>query len=193
MGAKKKIVEVVCANCDKTFLKSVSEFNRSERLGKRHFCSLSCTQLKYNKDNPNHSPNMKGLRSGNKRDKYTRFRWFMRCVKNRVAKRGPTNLTLEYLKQLWDEQEGVCPLTGWKLMLPNCSDGWKSDTQDIKRASLDRIDCSKGYLQGNVRFISYMANIARGSFEDKHVIEFCRAVAVYNVDRIFRVQQGTTV
>ncbi|MEO0933680.1 MAG: hypothetical protein AAFY21_07955, partial [Cyanobacteria bacterium J06641_2] len=40
----KSQVIVICRNpaCAKEFNKSRSEFNRSEKLGRLHFCSLSC-------------------------------------------------------------------------------------------------------------------------------------------------------
>jgi hypothetical protein len=76
---------------------------------------------------------------------------------------------------LWESQNGICPFTGWQLELPKWTNGW-TEKQKPQRASLDRIDCSKGYIQGNVRFISVIANYARNSFDDKEVIEFCKAV-----------------
>lgn len=66
------------------------------------------------------------------------------------------DLTIEYIKQIWDDQNGICPLTGWALILPQgTAKGW--ETSDPSNASLDRIDPSKGYVKGNVRFIAYMA------------------------------------
>lgn len=181
MGVKKRVVEVICANCDKVFFKSVSEFNRSEKLGKRHFCCMSCTQRKYNKEHPNLNPNMKGLRAGNRRDEYSRFRWFLLRVKQRRARQGSTNLTLAFLKELWEQQDGKCPFTGFALFLPRTSGQWDKDALRIRRASLDRIDASKGYLQGNVRYVSGTANLARSRITDEELIEFCRAV-VENCD-----------
>lgn len=49
----------------------------------------------------------------------------------------------------------------------------------MSNASLDRIDNSKGYLKGNVRFVSMMANLARSTFSDNELIRFCKSVAVY--------------
>jgi hypothetical protein len=28
------------------------------------------------------------------------------------------DITAEYLKQLWENQKGICPFTGWGLILP---------------------------------------------------------------------------
>jgi len=35
-------VEVVCEGCQKPFRKERKEFNRSEKLGRKHFCSRTC-------------------------------------------------------------------------------------------------------------------------------------------------------
>ena len=55
------------------------------------------------------------------------------------------------------------------------SAGWVGGPH-LRRASLDRIDNSLGYVKGNVRFISIMANYCRNTFEDKDLMEFCEAV-----------------
>jgi hypothetical protein len=39
----RKLVDVICANCQKTFKKTESEYNRSEKNNKKHFCSLKCS------------------------------------------------------------------------------------------------------------------------------------------------------
>jgi very-short-patch-repair endonuclease len=43
-----KKVEIQCDGCGAKVLKSASEFNRSKRLGRKMFCSLSCTALTMN-------------------------------------------------------------------------------------------------------------------------------------------------
>jgi hypothetical protein len=89
------------------------------------------------------------------------------------------DLTIEHLKVLWESQNGKCPFTGLDLILPYDSDGWKEYSP--YNASIDRIDNSKGYMQGNVRFISVMANLARQSFSDIQLIDFCKAVAKHEM------------
>lgn len=82
---------------------------------------------------------------------------------------------MDYLRQLWEYQKGTCPYTGWELMLPDNSNGWR-DGNNPKSASLDRIDNSKGYIQGNVRFVAVIVNYARNGFSESSVFEFARAV-----------------
>lgn len=99
-------------------------------------------------------------------------------VLQRQKQKGLTDLDTKFLKELWEIQKGVCPFTGWELRLPRGSEGWTpKNPLSSTSASLDRIDNSKGYLQGNVRFIAVIANYARNNFPDQAVFDFCNAVA----------------
>lgn len=111
------------------------------------------------------------------KDAYTPFRYFiLRSEYRDRNKNCGCDLDVEYLKKVWDEQQGICPLTGWNLIPPKgTKKGW--DVSDPSNASLDRIDPNKGYVRGNVRFIAYMANIAKHKFSDEQLIRFCKAVA----------------
>lgn len=46
----------------------------------------------------------------------------------------------------------------------------------LKRASLDRIDSSKGYIKGNVEFVCYAINLAKNSFTRDEMKEFLKEV-----------------
>lgn len=56
---------------------------------------------------------------------------------------------------------------------------WAESPLTPRRASLDRIDSSIGYIPGNIRFVSVMANYCKNSFSDQEVFEFCQAVVEY--------------
>ncbi len=173
---EKKII-LNCAHCGESFEKEAREHRRQLKEGKSIFyCSLSCVCKERNKNNPPKG-NVKNLQADNRRDEYTQFRWFV----NRGNYRGKRkrkygcDLTVEFLKELWDQQKGICSFTGWKFILPQDS-SYAWDEKNPANASLDRIDNSKGYMQGNVRFISVMANLARQTFTDEQVRNFCKAV-----------------
>jgi hypothetical protein len=85
-----------------------------------------------------------------------------------------TDLTVEYLKELWEKQRGICPISKWLLALPKNTNGWAES--HWWNASLDRIDNNIRYRQGNVRFIAVMANLGRARFSDEELYEFCDAV-----------------
>lgn len=192
------LIKIKCENpkCGKEFNKYVGEYNRSVRLGRKQYCCLSCygktEGIKALKNIPEEikertQKNFIGKYKhlvGNKGNKYTRFRFFMRRIQlnNIIKKLVPqTNIDLDYLMDLWKKQNGICPFTGWKLKLPKNVGSWKSRNRRSHRASLDRIDNSKGYVKGNVRFVSLMANYARNSMSDAEVIEFCKAVANHRI------------
>lgn len=166
--------KITCEYCGKKAEKERSEINRSKKIGRPLFCSRSCSVAAGNTKTPRGDSS--NLRKGSCQDDFSSFRWYLARVKTRVKEKGKTNdLTLEYLKKLWEDQKGICPFTGWQMELPLGTVRWSS-SKNPKRASLDRIDCSKGYTQANVRFVSVIANYARNNFDDKDVIEFCKAV-----------------
>lgn len=174
-----KTIKLRCANCEKEFEKEIREYKRQIKNGKtRFFCGLSCVCIKRNEENPpqgnidNFGDNIRIL----KKDEYTPFRWFVLRAEYRDRNKGyGCNLSVEFLKKLWEQQKGICPFTGWNLILPQGTDvAWLE--HHPSNASLDRIDNSKGYIEGNVRFIAYMANLARQTFTDDQLIGFCKAV-----------------
>lgn len=168
---------LICAECKTEFNKFKGEYNRRIRNGATEFfCSLSC----YGKDaivkRPFPPPDPEFIKSfaGNRKDDLSSFRYFHARARFRKNK-GETNLTPEYLKEVWDSQKGICPLSGLEMILPEDTGGWIKGKQP-NNASMDRIDNNNGYIKGNVRFITVMANLARADFSDKEVIEFCQAV-----------------
>ena len=169
-------VELSCTFCGKKFLRSKYDYNSSVKKGRKMFCSISCTAKQTHLKTPSKgNPSSLIGHYNNRRDAYTPFRWFLKVVNNK-NRRKEIEVDLEYLKKLWEEQEGVCPHTGWTLILPDSTKGWKNKEDKIYRASLDRIDCSKGYIKGNVQFVSFMANIAKGDMTDEEMFKFCEAV-----------------
>ncbi len=84
------------------------------------------------------------------------------------------NVSLDYLKRLWEFQEGICPYSGIKLKL--MKHGYKF--QDISKqrfeiASLDRIDSSIGYIEGNLCFVSTTVNFMKNNMNVDDIVEFC--------------------
>lgn len=166
---KRSMGRVNCDHCGIEFEKPVSEISRNRQLGRRNFCSRSCTG-KANVGNIGHRSDYDiSKHSGNARDQYTGLRQFIRRIKNRNKE---SNMTLEYLKELWDTQEGKCPYSGIQLVLPN-----NSVNDPIITASLDRIDSAKGYVVDNVQFISTAINYMKGTMSHIKTLELCQLIA----------------
>lgn len=75
----------------------------------------------------------------------------------------------EYLESLYKSQGGVCALTGRKLVI-----GPSHMEKDA--LSLDRVDPAMGYVEGNIRLVTFQANSARGVWGDDALVEFCKDV-----------------
>lgn len=174
-----KTIRLQC-HCGEFFERRKADVDNSRRRGFKHICcSRSCSISIRNKMVP--SPGWASSTHGNRRDEFTGLRWFM----SRVKRREPSaTLTLQDIKDQWDRQGGKCVYTGWVLSLPAYhlerteSKGRKRKfTRDLTRASLDRIDSSKGYEHGNIQFVCLMANIAKSDYASDDLIRFCRAVA----------------
>lgn len=167
---KRKRIPAVCPSCCKKFFKSPWQIATA-------CCSRSCATALANRNRSRPIGNGKG-------DDFTPFKWFLSHAAIRLypsqQKRGvrprSVSITLSDLKTQWEAQKGVCPYTGWKLLLPKNSSGWNGE-KSTRRASLDRKDSSLGYAPGNVQFISIMANWAKNCRPEAELIEFCKAVA----------------
>ncbi len=93
-------------------------------------------------------------------------------VKNTARKRGlDFNLTMPYLEELFTRQDGKCPYTGWALTFS------KTTTTYDGTASLDRIDSTKGYVQGNVQWVHKHINLMKLAHAHEEFVELCKAVA----------------
>lgn len=170
--------ELVCNKCNKKFLRDTKEANRNKRKSQLVFCSRKCQGYNSLKNIPESSKKWDHLlkfKSGPPRDEYSMFKYVFRLAKFRAIKRNKEfNITLEYLKEIWNKQGGICPYTGWKLKLNQTSVNKLQKTLD--RASLDRIDSSKGYIIGNVQFVCLAAQFAKQDFEESEFIRFCQQV-----------------
>jgi len=167
-------VIVECTTCGKQFERAKKEVTRSQKIGRKTYCSRSCSGKANQHSLGKHHGNgiTTHLNAGNRRTPQTPFKWFMKNVNNRNKE---VDIDIDYIMELWDKQKGTCPFTGWRLELPKNSSVF-ADGNRVRRASLDRIDSNKGYVKSNVRFISVMANLCKNNFTDQEVRLFCEAV-----------------
>lgn len=85
----------------------------------------------------------------------------------------PCDIDGAYLLELYIEQDGKCPISGQSFELSN-RNGVKNVLPNAM--SVDRIESSKGYVKGNVRILSIIANYCRGRWTDEEVYTFCNQV-----------------
>jgi len=160
----RKLSKCNCANCGIEFEKPQSEIIRNKKLGRQNFCSRTCVGLNNVKNFGDKRSNYDvSKHSGWRKDDYTKFRYHFRNVKKRNKE---FNLTLEDLKLIWEQQEGKCSYLGIKL---NLNSYGKIKKDPITSASLDRIDSSKGYVKGNIQWISRAINYMKNDMSEKEV------------------------
>lgn len=80
------------------------------------------------------------------------------------------DLTFEYMLDLWNNQNGLCALTGTPMTV-KAGLGHLPTT-----ASTDKICSNGGYTVGNVRFICQAVNMMRQNFTDKEFVDWCKLV-----------------
>jgi hypothetical protein len=85
------------------------------------------------------------------------------------------NIDIYYAAQKFDQQEGMCALSGIKLDAGGSGCGLSGIT-----ASLDRVDNTVGYEPGNIQWVHKDINMMRGSLAVDRFRELCACVATYS-------------
>ena len=84
-------------------------------------------------------------------------------------KKLPFDLTIEYLAERWT---GKCALTG----IPFVRGSGRGGATPFS-PSLDRIDASRGYVGGNVRFVRHCVNAFKSNLSDREVWVVAKALS----------------
>jgi len=95
--------------------------------------------------------------------------WFEVKRKGGLSRGYAWELDIEFILELYKEQEGLCALTGWPI-------GW-SEKGLTSTVSIDRIDSSEGYLKENVQLLHKDVNMAKQQYNQDYFIEMCVSVA----------------
>ena len=97
-------------------------------------------------------------------------------IKRRAEKRGYSlDVKIESMWNLYVIQEKKCKLSGLPIEF-GISNRKLSETT----ASLDRIDSSKGYVEGNVQWVHKNINIMKNVYNQNYFISLCKLIAETN-------------
>lgn len=140
---------MICRGCEEDHPESFYP-KRNDRSGRlRPYCN-TCTN----------SINKKRY------DRYKRespFKLKASRAKLRAAKYNlDFNLDEEYLESIWT---GICPVFGEPIII------YDSNRSDLWAAELDRFIPSKGYVKGNVTFLSRKANRMKNNMEIEDIMK----------------------
>jgi hypothetical protein len=167
----RKLGDCTCDYCGQLFQKPISEIKRNSSLGRRNFCSRICV----GKNNVNNLMYVKSdydisQHANNRKDEYTKFRYHFRNIGKRNKE---VDVTLEDLKSIWETQNGKCTYLGIDLVLSNYS---KIQRSPVYSASLDRIDSTKGYIKGNIQWISRAMNNLKNDMSHEDMLEIINLI-----------------
>jgi hypothetical protein len=127
--------------------------------------SCGCRRDQYARNSGENNPGFKGFKgiSAN----------FWRGYELRARERGLAfAISKEYAWGLFEKQGQRCALSGQPL---NFSAGKNSRTS----ASLDRIDSSVGYVEGNVQWVHKHINIMKNVYTMDYFVDLCEKVAAH--------------
>jgi hypothetical protein len=97
------------------------------------------------------------------------------AMQRRSRKRNTVNeLTASNLEDLWQEQRGLCALSGYPLL--HCHDEDNLAMSALFNASVDRIDSALGYIAGNVQLVGTRMNLMKGDKSNSEFWSFCSKV-----------------
>lgn len=83
------------------------------------------------------------------------------------------NITLEDMWSLFLEQKGQCAITGFPIKLS------RNTKREKPTASLDRIDPSKGYINGNCQWVHKTVNLCKHTLTNEEFINLCKMIMEY--------------
>lgn len=101
--------------------------------------------------------------------------FFNRYKLNAKSKNFEFSITIEYAWNLFEKQKGKCALTGLPLIFNKT---FKSQTD--RTASLDRIDSSIGYIEGNVQWVHKWINYFKKNIPNEMLVGVCYLITENN-------------
>lgn len=108
--------------------------------------------------------------------KHISFTLFSRWRKSAETRKIKWDVTIEYLDSLIENQGFKCVFTGEELTIGH---GGKNGLIVNGSASLDRINSSVGYVEGNVQFVAKDVNMAKQKLTDEEFTSLCLRVSNY--------------
>jgi hypothetical protein len=89
------------------------------------------------------------------------------CNQRKRGKISETDLTDEYLYDLFQQQDGKCRYSGEPMVI---------DTKHLLTLSLDKIIPDLGYMKGNVQWVCWAVNRAKGELKESDFLAMCRLI-----------------
>lgn len=178
-------MEKTCSKCKEVKAYEAFAEDKSKVSGRRSLCRVCANaQVKawrlknvdYRKsyDKQYNENNKELIREKNKRryQNLTLDQKFEMLIKTAQKRKNfKCSISADYLKEVWQKQEGRCAYT--KLPLT-------ADANQLTTMSLDRIDSEIDYVVGNVQLVCVAVNRMKSDFPEKDFIGLCNLITQNN-------------
>lgn len=164
MIKKKKItiIEKKCNKCKK--VKKMKEFyNSIEHIdGHRPNCK-ECEKITRNKRlNTLNGAIKEGIRFAKRRSKKKKLKF---------------NLTKEFIHELYHKQKGLCVISNIKMEYKSGHDQYFRNPYKL---SIDRIDSTQGYIEGNIQLVCAKVNNMKNEMDQDEFLKLCKIIIINN-------------
>ena len=108
--------------------------------------------------------------------------YFTRLKAGAKKRKFDFEITYEYLEELFVKQQGLCALSGVPIGFLKCSyySRYNRKNNEKQTASLDRIDSSKGYIEGNVQWVHCIVNKMKLDLDQDDFLVWCYNILQHN-------------
>lgn len=154
----------ICDSCKKsnlTLWRNINEFKVKETY--RLWCKNNVDKVKKNRSTVRRRYQTTPERFLNKmlKQKINHYNHLI-AQNNDKACRYVVNISITYIVSLWYKQNGKCALSGIPM---------STMFKTIDCVSIDRIDRTIGYIEGNIQLVCRWVNFGKNSFDDSDILK----------------------
>lgn len=131
---------------------------------------LTAAGREYRKTNKAKTRASQRKRAGTANGYFTKLVYM--CKRRATKHKLSFTITLKHLINLYENQQHLCTVTKREMILG------EAKGRHPNKASVDRIDPSKGYTIDNVRLVCYWVNVAKSEWSDAVLLDWCQAIKV---------------
>lgn len=105
--------------------------------------------------------------------------YWNKIVKGAIKRKLEFMVTIQYGWNVFEQQKGICTLSGRQLVMDRGYGARSRRFNCIQTASLDRIDSTKGYIEGNIQWVHVKLNRMKWDYSEEEFFQLCREVTEY--------------
>jgi len=137
--------------------------------------SCGCWKLKVSSEQGKNSTLIKKMIANTEYRLIIHDYWYHYKI-NAIDRNIEFDVTKDYLEKVFLKQNGKCALSGINITLPKTA---TENRKYLHTSSLDRIDSSKGYIEGNVQWVHKRLNSMKNSDSLEEFLNWCRIFVNY--------------